>query len=123
MDRDEFRSVLREVLQEELGLTEVQLAPRWRNGQLVLQPGNDSAPKTIPIDTLFHKIVMIRDKLRLLEAKVNANEKLSEQEKVQLQQYITQCYGSLTSFNVLFHSREEGFVRRSANSSPSRNDT
>ncbi len=66
--------------------------------------------KHIPIDSLFHKIVMIRDKLRVLEQKVNSHPKLSDEEKVQMQQYVTQCYGTLTTFNVLFADREDGFV-------------
>lgn len=110
MDQDEFRRVLRQVLQEELGLSEATLGDRWRGGELVLKPGREETlEKTIPIEAFFKKIVMVRDKLRLLEQKVN-NSKLSEAEKVQLQQYITGCYGSLTTFNVLFADRDDRFV-------------
>jgi len=111
MDADEFRQVLREVIQDELGLGKVELGGRWQGGEVVLKPGKEgTAEKRIPIDSLFHKIVMIRDRLRVLEAKVNGNANLSAEEKVQLQQYVTQCYGSLTTFNVLFADRRDAFI-------------
>jgi len=111
MDQDEFRDVLRQVLREELGLSEVLLADRWRGGEIIIKPGRDGTQeKSIPLDALFSKIVMIRDKLRVLEQKINANKGLSADDKIQLQQYITGCYGSLTTFNVLFKEREDGFV-------------
>lgn len=110
MDIDEFKKVLRLVLAEELGLGEVPLGKKWHGGSLVLKPGNETQEKQVPIEVFFNKIVMIRDKLRVLEQKINANEKLDATEKVQLQQYITGCYGSLTSFNVLFAERDDGFV-------------
>lgn len=115
MDIDEFRRVLREVIHEELGVGEVQMLDRWRGGEVVIKPGREgTAEKSIPIDAFFKKIVGIRDKLRVLEQKVNGNKTLSEQEKVQLQQYITGCYGSLTTFNVLFKDRErDGFTGQS----------
>lgn len=110
MDADEFRNVLREVLREELGVSDVTLGARWRGGELVIKPGNDTQEKRIPLEQFFHKIVMIRDKLRLLEARVNAATGLADDEKVQLQQYVTQCYGTLTTFNVLFAEKEDGFI-------------
>ncbi|MBW2527219.1 MAG: hypothetical protein JRI23_23765 [Deltaproteobacteria bacterium] len=110
MDIDQFRDVLRQVLAEELGVGEVELGRRWQGGELVLRPGDaDTADKTVPIESFFHKIVMIRDKLRVLEAKINGNKQLSAADKVQLQSYVTGCYGSLTTFNVLFARREDGF--------------
>ncbi len=111
MDIDEFRNVLRQVLSEQLGVSETPLGSRWEGGEVILKPGtDDTAEKRIPLDAFFHKIVMVRDKLRVLEAKVNSHKRLSDAEKVQLQQYITACYGSLTTFNVLFAEREDGFV-------------
>ena len=80
----------------------VPLADKWRGGKLILEPGDDLANKEMPIDTFFHKIVMVRDRLRVMEQKINSSKNLDDQEKVDLQQYITRIYGSLTSFNVLF---------------------
>lgn len=110
MDIDEFRRVLREVLSEELGLGHAELGGRWEGGELVLRPGKEgTAEKRVPLDAFFHKIVMIRDKLRVLEQKINTHDGLTDADKVQLQAYITGCYGTLTTFNVLFARREDGF--------------
>lgn len=111
MDIDEFRRVLRDVLREELGDSRPQLGARWQGGELILKPGKDGTQeKRVPIDSLFHKVVMIRDKLRLLEAKLNAHDGLSAEDKVQLQAYVTGCYGSLTTFNLLFADERDKFV-------------
>lgn len=110
MDQEEFRQVLREVLLDELGIRDVSLGDRWAGGEVVLVPGRDGTQeKRIPLDVFFKKIVMVRDKLRVLEQKVNGNKSLTNEEKVNLQQYITGCYGSLTTFNVLFREKNDGF--------------
>ena len=88
----------------------VSLGDKWKNGRLILKPGRaDLSAKEMPIDTFFHKIVMVRDRLRTLEQRVNAS-RLDDEEKVSIQQYITRIYGSLTSFNVLFKHAEQQFV-------------
>jgi hypothetical protein len=94
------------------GITEnVPLGDRWIKGMMLLQPADKSLkPKEIPIDDFFHKIVMLRDRLRVLEQNINSNKTLSDEEKVNIQQYITRCYGSLTTFNVLFKNKEDWFV-------------
>ena len=110
MDMNAFRSVLKEVLREELGVGELPLGGRWQGGEIILKPGKEgTAEKRVPIETFFHKVVMIRDRLRVLEQRVNAHATLSDEDKVAMQQYITACYGSLTTFNVLFADPQDGF--------------
>ncbi|MEH6513466.1 MAG: hypothetical protein V7734_10225 [Maribacter arcticus] len=89
----------------------VAIADKWKGGNLVLEPGEAGmSNKEIPINTFFHKIVMVRDRIRVMEQKINASKNLDDQEKVDLQQYITRIYGSLTTFNVLFKKKSDHFV-------------
>jgi hypothetical protein len=94
------------------GITEtVPLGDKWIKGTMLLQPADKTLkPKEIPIEDFFHKIVMLRDRLRVLEQNINSSKNLSDEEKVNIQQYITRCYGSLTTFNVLFKNKEQHFV-------------
>jgi hypothetical protein len=102
--------LLRRIIREETGITSVGPAEKWRGGTLVLKPGNANLQeKSVPIETFFHKIVMLRNRLRTLEQHVNASN-LSDDEKVKLQAYITGCYGSLTTFNVLFADEDDQFT-------------
>jgi hypothetical protein len=104
----DFEMLLRRVLREESGITPVAPAERWRGGTVILKPGNGSQEKSLPIETLFHKIVMIRNRLRSLEQQVNAMD-IPDDVKVKLQSYITGSYGSLTSFNILFADQDDQF--------------
>ena len=94
------------------GLSEVvPLGDKWKGGTMILQPGDKSVKsKEVPIDIFFHKIVMARDRLRVLEQQINGHKGLSDEEKVNLQQYITRIYGSFTTFNVLFRNKEQWFI-------------
>ncbi|HEY4061780.1 MAG TPA: hypothetical protein VGM30_07755 [Puia sp.] len=94
------------------GLSEnVPLGDKWKGGMMVLQSGDRSIkPKEVPIDIFFHKIVMARDRLRVLEQQINGHKGLSDEDKVNLQQYITRIYGSFTTFNVLFKNKEQWFI-------------
>ena len=106
---DDRELMLRRVLREELGLTAAAPAEKWRGGELVLRPGKPGLQeKKWPIESFFNKVVLIRNRLRTLEQQVNASE-LPEDAKVRLQSYITGCYGSLTSFNVLFADEQDQF--------------
>ena len=108
-DAMDIELLLRRVIREEIGLTPVAPAAKWRGGQMVLRPGSSELQeKALPIETFFHKIVMLRNRLRTLEQQVNAME-MPEDQKVKLQSYITGCYGSLTSFNILFADEDDKF--------------
>ena len=108
----EIEKVMSYVLDKYAALTEViPLGEKWQGGTMLLQPANkELQPKEIPIETFFHKIVMLRDRLRVLEQNINSHKGLSDEEKVDFQQYITRVYGSLTTFNILFSEKEHYFV-------------
>jgi hypothetical protein len=109
VEAHELERLLRRVIREEAGLTPVAPAERWRGGQLVLKPGRAGVQdKSWPIETFFHKVVMLRNRLRVLEQQINGAE-ISEETKLKLQGYITGCYGTLTSFNVLFAEEDDRF--------------
>ncbi len=107
----EVEKSLRNILKKWNGISEVvPIAEKWKGGTMVLQPRDTNlSAKEIPMDTFFHKIVMLRDRLRVMEQKINASKELVDQDKIDLQQYITRCYGSLTTFNVLFKNSSHNF--------------
>jgi hypothetical protein len=110
MDRNGLKQVLRELLQEETLYGYPELAGRFDGGTLVLKPADSqNQPKELPLESFFHKIVMLRDRLRVLEAKINGHADLPERDKVELQGYISKCYGTLTTFNVLFKNKDDQF--------------
>lgn len=103
---------LARILQQWVGITEmVPLGDKWKGGIMELKPSNPSLKsKEMPIEAFFHKIVMLRDRLRVMEQRINSHEALSDEDKINMQQYITRIYGSLTSFNILFKYPEHQFV-------------
>lgn len=106
----EVEKSLKSILQRYSDISEnVPIADKWKGGKLILEPSTPTQNKEIPIDTFFHKIIMVRDRLRVMEQKINASN-LDETEKIELQQYLTKIYGSLTTFNVLFKIQEHYFV-------------
>ena len=107
---NELEATIRRIIREETGLTPVAPAEKWRGGELVLRPGKPGVQeKSWPIESFFNKVVMLRNRLRTLEQQVNASD-LPDDQKLKMQGYITGCYGSLTSFNVLFANDDDRFV-------------
>jgi hypothetical protein len=110
VDREELKRLVKDVLEEENSFGYTPIQERWSGGKLMLVPRDEGlAAKEVPLEAFFHKIVMVRDRLRVLEQKVNAHAGLSDAEKIDLQQYVTKCYGSLTTFNVLFKEKSDQF--------------
>ncbi len=112
IDMDELEKMLIRILNDYSDIQKpIELGNKWQGGTIVLKPGSDSLKaKEIPMETFFHKIVMVRDRLRVLEQNINSHSKLNDEDKINLQQYITRIYGSLTTFNVLFQDDENHFV-------------
>lgn len=108
----EIESSLRKILKQWSDVSEiVPIADKYKGGKLIIEPADTNlTSKEIPIDTFFHKIVMVRDRMRVMEQKINSSKNLDDQEKIDLQQYITRIYGSLTTFNVLFKVKSDNFV-------------
>ena len=129
LNADAFQAIVRAVrvgVREDLVLAglvpdlEPEMGRRWEGGELVLRPGKVTAQeKSIPIDAFFKKIVMVRERLRVLEQKINSHPKLDDADRIELQAYITRIYGSLTTFNVLFAEREDWFVGAGGDKGPS----
>jgi hypothetical protein len=106
----EVKQAFRQVLAEELGYGKCTIAPKWEDGTLVLKPADpNKQSKEVPLDVFFKKMTSVRERLRVLEQRINNHDSLSNAEKAELQQYITRCYGSLTTFNVLFREEEDKF--------------
>lgn len=112
----EVETILKNMLKKWSDVSEViPIADRWKGGKLILEPKDTNlASKEIPIETFFHKIVMVRDRVRVMEQKINSSKLLDDQDKVDLQQYISRIYGSLTTFNVLFKIKEQQFSGQKA---------
>lgn len=110
MEPAELRMLAKFIVEEMQSQHSADLAPKWEDGTIVIKPKDTSSlSHEIPIDKLLHKIVMLRDNLRVLEQQINSNDTLSEGEKVKFQSYISRCYGSLTSFNFLFRNESDKF--------------
>lgn len=110
MEKSEIKELAKAILEEMDNIYSADIVPKWAGGSIFFMPNNsDLKEHELPIDKLFHKIVMMRDNLRVLEQQINSNESLNEGEKIKLQNYITKCYGSMTSFNFLFYNEEDKF--------------
>jgi hypothetical protein len=110
MDTNELKKFLVELIHEEFTPNPSEIAPKWDGGSIILKPSNDSQPKDVPMDVFFRKIVGIRDALRVLEQKINTHPQLTMEDKSNFQAYITKCYGSMTTFNILFRDDKDRFV-------------
>ena len=108
----EAEDALIKILREWSDVSEIiSMGDKWKNGMMILKPGDSTLKeKEVPIETFFHKIVMLRDRLRVMEQRINAHKILTDEDKIDLQQYITRIYGSLTTFNVLFKHQTDQFI-------------
>lgn len=107
---DDVKEALREVLEEEMGVGHCEIAPRWSGGKMILQPFDTALQnKEVPLAMFFKKIVSIREKLRVLEQKINNHPALTHEDKLEFEQLITRAYGSMTTFNILFHDEDDKF--------------
>jgi hypothetical protein len=110
MDKSEIKELAKAIVNEMDAMHSAELATKWEGGSIFFIPANSQVKDhEMPLDKLMHKIVMIRDYLRVLEQQINSHENLTEGDKIKFQSYITKCYGSLTSFNFLFYSEEDKF--------------
>lgn len=109
MDTDEVKKFLIDLIEEEFSPTPCEIAPKWMDGVIKIEPGNDTQGKELPVEVLFKKILTVRDSLRVLEQKINTNKDISQSDKASYQAYITKAYGSLTTFNVLFKDGKDRF--------------
>lgn len=110
MDTHELKKFIIDIIEEEFSPNPVEMAPRWSEGVIILKPANDTQPKEIPLDVFFKKVTGIRESLRVLEQKLNNHPALTAEDKSTFQSYITKCYGSLTTFNILFRHDKDKFV-------------
>lgn len=107
---DDVKEALREVLEEEMGTGTCAIAPKWKGGKMILQPFDAALQgKEVPLAVFFKKIVSVREKLRVLEQKINNHPALAQEDKIEWQQLITRAYGSLTTFNILFRDEDDRF--------------
>ena len=116
MELDDLKRFIVAVIDEEFGPHPAPIAQRWAGGKLVMTPGGDTQPKEVPLEIFFKKILGVRDSLRVLEQKINSHTVLTAEDKATMQGYITKCYGSLTTFNVLFKEDKHKFVGSGAKS-------
>lgn len=114
MTPEELKSLMIELIDEEFSPRPVAISPRWEGGKMILQPGGDTQPKEIPLEVFFKKIIGLRESFRVLEQKINNHNALTQEDKVTFQSYITKCYGSMTSFNILFKEDKDRFVGSTA---------
>ncbi|SMF21783.1 hypothetical protein [Pseudobacteriovorax antillogorgiicola] len=110
MDQQDLKDFIRELIIEEFSPEPVELAQKWQGGSILLQPGNETQGKEIPMDVFLRKVLAVRDALRVLEQKLNGSGSLTAEEKASFHGYITKAYGALTTFNVLFKDGKDKFV-------------